>query len=92
MIYHCGFQVSKRIKSYFANSWLLHFSYSHTLHEVLISLTGASIPSPFKISNIELLPILLVLGVIIVCTIIIYLVEEIKKNENPKLDFGQELY
>ena len=54
------------------DSWLFHFTYNHSAHEVVIYLTGASAPTPIEISNTELLPILLVLGVIVVCGIVIY--------------------
>ncbi len=53
------------------DSWLLHFTYNHSTHEVVISLTGAS--TTFELPINDLLPFLLVLIVIVLCIIILYL-------------------
>ena len=52
------------------DSWLFHFIYTHSAHEVVISLTGVSAPLELPIN--DLLPILLVLSVIALSVILIY--------------------
>jgi len=52
------------------DSWLLHFNYIGDVDEVIISSNAAS--TPFEIPNIDLLPLLLFLSVIVLCGIVIY--------------------
>jgi len=52
------------------DSWLLHFTYNHSVHEVVISLTGVS--APFELPINDLLPFLLVSIGIILFAIILY--------------------
>jgi len=52
------------------DSWLLHFTYNHSVHEVVISLTGVS--APFELPINDLLPFLLVSIGIILSVIILY--------------------
>lgn len=60
---------SKYETTFLEGSWLLHFIYIHSTHEIIISLSGTS--TPFELPNVDLFPILLVLSVIVICGIVI---------------------
>ena len=62
------------------DSWLLHFTYDHSSHEVVISLKGTS--DPFDILNTDLFPLLLVLSIIALRSIyVLYVLFSRKKRE-----------
>jgi len=64
------------------DSWLLHFTDDHSTHKVVISLNRASNSTTFDFLTTELLPLLLVVGLIVLCVIYV-----IFRKSKRKLNF-----